>query len=75
MDNDPERSILEIKHLLSRLNPRGAGGGHKDRVRVLSRFRNYVAGAGAQKKGQKVRSDGCRSLGVGYWVLGDRYDR
>ena len=61
MEDGPDRSVHEIKHLLSRLNPRIAGtggtGGHKDRVRVLSRFRNYVAGAGAQKKGEKVSWD------------------
>ena len=48
-----ERSIIEVKHLLHKLNPRGPGG-HKDRVRVLSRFRNYVSGVNANKKGQKV---------------------
>ena len=54
MEEGSERSIIEVKHLLHKLNPRGSGG-HKDRVRVLSRFRNYVSGAGAKKKGHKVR--------------------
>ena len=52
---DGDRSTIEIKHLLNKLNP-GNQGSHKDRVRTLSRFRNYVAGIGAgTKKGSKVR--------------------
>lgn len=38
---DPERSSAEIRQLLRKLDPL-TGGGHKDRVRRLARFRNYV---------------------------------
>jgi len=38
---DPERSSAEIRQLLRKLDPQ-TGGGHKDRVRRLARFRNYV---------------------------------
>jgi hypothetical protein len=38
---DPERSSAEIRQLLRKLDP-SSGGGHKDRVRRLARFRNYV---------------------------------
>ena len=38
--SDPERSQLEIRQLLKRLDP-STGGGHKDRVRRLNHFRNY----------------------------------
>lgn len=55
MEEGPERSVIEVKHLLSKLHPRGSGN-HKDRVRVLTRFRNYVSGTGAKKKGQRVSS-------------------
>ena len=37
---DPERSSAEIRQLIRRLDPE-TGGGHKDRVRRLARFRNY----------------------------------
>ena len=37
---DPDRSQIEIRQLLKRLDP-STGGGHKDRVRRLNRFRNY----------------------------------
>ena len=37
---DPERSSAEIRQLIRRLDP-DTGGGHKDRVRRLARFRNY----------------------------------
>jgi len=54
MEEGPDRSTIEIKHLLHKLHPRGAGG-HKDRVRVLTRFRNYVAGVGTgTKKNNKI---------------------
>ena len=57
MDDGSDRSTIEIKHLLYKLNP-GNQGGHKDRVRTLSRFRNYAGGVGAgTKKGGKVRKD------------------
>jgi len=49
MEEGPDRSTIEIKHLLHKLHPRGAGG-HKDRVRVLTRFQNYVAGVGTGTK-------------------------
>jgi hypothetical protein len=39
---DPERSQIEIRQLLKRLHP-NTGGGHKDRVRRLNRFRNYCS--------------------------------
>lgn len=38
----PERSSIEIRALLHKLDPKAAGGGHKERVRRLARFRNYV---------------------------------
>lgn len=38
---DPERSSAEIRQLLRKLDPQ-TGGGHKDRVRRLARFRNFV---------------------------------
>lgn len=39
---DPERSSAEIRQLIRRLDPsQKSGGGHKDRVRRLTRFRNY----------------------------------
>jgi hypothetical protein len=52
MEDGPERSIIEVKHLLHRLNPQSTN--HKDRVRVLSRFRNYVSGENTHKKGRQV---------------------
>lgn len=35
-----ERSSIEIKDLLRKLVPKG--GSHKDRIRRLNKFRNYV---------------------------------
>ena len=52
MEDGPDRSILEIKNLLVKLHPRHPGG-HKDRVRTLTRFRSYVSGATSANK-QKV---------------------
>jgi len=44
MENgNPDRSLAEIKTLLRKLDPK-SGGNHKDRVRRLARFRNYVSG-------------------------------
>lgn len=40
---DPEIASAEIRQLLLHLDPQ-AGGGHKDRVRCLARFRNFVSG-------------------------------
>ena len=40
---DPEVSSAEIRQLLLHLDPQ-TGGGHKDRVRCLARFRNYASG-------------------------------
>lgn len=42
---DPDRSSLEVKALLRKLDPK-SGTHHKDRVRQLARFRNYVTGGG-----------------------------
>lgn len=62
---DGDRSVIEIRHLLSKLHPRGAGG-HKDRVRVITRFRNYVSGTSSgKKKGQRVS----RSVRVQGWKI------
>lgn len=36
-----ERSSIEIKDLLRKLHP--SAGSHKDRIRRLNKFRNYVA--------------------------------
>lgn len=48
-DADPaERSSVEVKALLRKLDPR-TGSSHKDRVRLLSRFRNYAEGGGGGK--------------------------
>jgi len=41
MEEGPDRSAFEIKHLLLKLSPRLQ---HKDRVRSLQRFRNYASG-------------------------------
>lgn len=35
-----ERSSLEVKDLLRKLHP--SSGNHKDRIRRLNKFRNYV---------------------------------
>ena len=40
---DPEVASAEIRQLLLHLDPQ-TGGGHKDRVRCLARFRNYASG-------------------------------
>jgi len=40
---DPELASAEIRQLLLHLDPQ-TGGGHKDRVRCLARFRNYASG-------------------------------
>lgn len=37
---DPDRSAIEVKALLRRLHPKA--GNHKDRVRRISKFRNYI---------------------------------
>lgn len=46
---DQDRSTIEIKTLLHKLNPRG-NSNHKDRVRALTRFRNFASGASNKKK-------------------------
>lgn len=48
MDSSPDRSTVEIKNLLLKLNPRS--GSHKDRVRALTKFRNYVSGSATNHK-------------------------
>eukprot|EP00559_Dactyliosolen_fragilissimus_P008571 CAMPEP_0184872304 /NCGR_PEP_ID=MMETSP0580-20130426/41207_1 /TAXON_ID=1118495 /ORGANISM="Dactyliosolen fragilissimus" /LENGTH=1377 /DNA_ID=CAMNT_0027375073 /DNA_START=24 /DNA_END=4157 /DNA_ORIENTATION=- len=47
--DESDISTREIKNLLFKLNPRGSGN-HKDRVRALSRFQNYIAGRGYSNK-------------------------
>ena len=37
---DPEKSAIEVKALLRRLHPKA--GNHKDRIRRISKFRNYI---------------------------------
>ena len=37
---DPDRSAIEVKALLRRLHPKA--GNHKDRIRRISKFRNYI---------------------------------
>jgi hypothetical protein len=39
--NNAERSSIEIKDLLRKLHP-SSGNNHKDRIRRLNKFRNYV---------------------------------
>lgn len=48
MNDGYDRSTIEIKTLLHKLNPKGTN--HKDRVRALTRFRNFVSGASTKKK-------------------------
>lgn len=48
MDSSPDRSTVEIKNLLLKLNP--CNGSHKDRVRALTKFRNYVSGSATNNK-------------------------
>lgn len=48
MNDSTDRSSIEIKTLLHKLNPKGTN--HKDRVRALTRFRNYASGAAGSKK-------------------------
>lgn len=48
MDSNPDLSTIEIKNLLLKLNPRS--GSHKDRVRALTKFRNYVSGSATSHK-------------------------
>jgi hypothetical protein len=48
----PDRSSIEIKSLLRKLHP--DKGNHKDRIRRLGKFRNYVMGDG-------VRNTVCKS--------------
>ena len=43
-----DRSSIEIKDLLRKLHP--DRGNHKDRIRKLSKFRNYVMGVSSKKK-------------------------
>ncbi len=47
MDDGPDRSTIEIKNLIRKLNP--AQGSHKDRVRALTRFRNFASAANSKK--------------------------
>jgi hypothetical protein len=42
----PDRSSIEIKSLLRKLHP--DKGNHKDRIRRLGKFRNYVMGDGVR---------------------------
>ena len=46
-EDSAERSAIEVKHLLRKLHPK-SGSHHKDRVRLLNRFRNYATGAGGK---------------------------
>eukprot|EP00957_Ditylum_brightwellii_P122990 9377613-Ditylum_brightwellii.AAC.1 len=41
--DDPERSTVEIKSLLRKLDPK-YGSNHKDRIRRIEKFRTYVTG-------------------------------
>jgi hypothetical protein len=41
---DPDRSAIEVKALLRRLHPKA--GNHKDRIRRIGKFRNYINGDG-----------------------------
>jgi hypothetical protein len=48
MDEDAaNRASQEIKALCRRLDP--ANGSHKDRIRRLNKFRNFVSGEGVSK--------------------------
>jgi len=44
-DKSAERSSVEIKDLLRKLHP--DRGNHKDRIRRLNKFRNYLGGSGS----------------------------
>jgi hypothetical protein len=37
-----DRSSIEIKDLLRKLHPSSTNNNHKDRIRRLNKFRNYV---------------------------------
>jgi len=50
MEEGQDRSIIEIKNLNRKLNPKQ--GSHKDRVRALTRFRNFASGLNNGKKGK-----------------------
>lgn len=41
-DESAQRSAIEVKALLRRLHPKA--GNHKDRIRRISKFRNYING-------------------------------
>lgn len=43
-EKNADRSSIEIKTLLRKLHP--DRGNHRDRVRALTKFRNYVMGGG-----------------------------
>jgi DNA polymerase sigma len=43
-DDAADRATQEIKELIRRLDPRDSS--HKDRIRRLNKFRNYVTGEG-----------------------------
>ena len=47
-EKNADRSSIEIKTLLRKLHP--DRGNHRDRVRALTKFRNYVLGGGSSKK-------------------------
>ena len=51
----PDRSSIEIKSLLRKLHP--DKGNHKDRIRRLGKFRNYVMGDGVRNDCMEERYD------------------
>ena len=52
MEDDQERSLIEIKALLHKLNTRGTSN-HKDRVRALKRFRNFASASNSTSTSSK----------------------
>lgn len=63
MEPNPERSTIEIKNLLLKLNPRN--GSHKDRIRALTKFRNYVAGSDKKSTSPEFYDDDLPLLFLG----------
>uniref|UniRef100_A0A7S3L0S2 Exocyst complex component n=1 Tax=Amphora coffeiformis TaxID=265554 RepID=A0A7S3L0S2_9STRA len=55
-EKNADRSSIEIKTLLRKLHP-DRGSNHRDRVRALTKFRNYVLGGGGNSKKPEFYDD------------------
>jgi hypothetical protein len=66
----PDRSSIEIKSLLRKLHP--DKGNHKDRIRRLGKFRNYVMGDGVRNTAYHMEQD-TRELQLRIEPLGRSY--